>query len=178
MIFKNYSKSLQDVQVAEGVFFEDERGSLKKTMYSKSLIEHMGNISEVLCTTSKLNVIRGLHYQVEPNELKKFITCVSGEILDVFLDIRKDSPTFGKFGAIRLTSGDSKAVLIPEGFAHGFSTLTNHSVVVYLQSGDFDKKSDRSINPLSIGVDWGIVEPIISEKDLNAKQFKDLKIND
>ena len=177
MKVKNYSNTLKDIKIAEGIFFEDLRGSLKKTMYSDLLFEYMGSISEVICTTSKVNVVRGLHYQSEPHQLKKFVTCVSGEILDVFLDIRKDSPTFGQFGTIKLHSKDNYAVLIPEGFAHGYSTLSEESIVVYLQSGNFDKDCDRSINPLSLNIDWLVENPIVSEKDKNAASFQGFKDN-
>lgn len=171
MKFKKFSTTLQDIKIAEGVFFEDHRGFLKKAMHSELLLKSMGNISEILCTTSYANVIRGLHYQSDPHQIKKFVTCVYGEILDVFLDIRKDSPTFGEYGSIKLSNKDNIAVLIPEGFAHGFSTLSEQSVVVYLQSGDFIKSSDRSINPLSVDVDWLVKKPIVSDKDLNAISF-------
>lgn len=177
MKIKNYSKTLKDIKIAEGIFFEDLRGSLKKTMYSDLLFELMGSISEVICTTSKANVVRGLHYQSEPHQLKKFVTCISGEILDVFLDIRKDSPTFGKFGTIRLNSKDNFAVLVPEGFAHGYSTLSENSIVVYLQSGNFDENSDRSISPLSLDINWLVENPIVSEKDKNAVPFARFKDN-
>lgn len=177
MKVKNYSRILKDIKIAEGIFFEDLRGSLKKTMYSDLLFDYMGSISEVICTTSKANVVRGLHYQREPHQLKKFVTCVSGEILDVFLDIRKDSPTFGQFGTIKLNSKDNYAVLIPEGFAHGYSTLSENSIVVYLQSGNFNKNSDRSINPLSLNINWLVENPIISEKDKNSISFESYKEN-
>ena len=133
----------------------------------------MGQVNEVLCTTSKKNVIRGLHFQEQPHEISKFVTCVKGKILDVFVDLRKDSKNFGKFGSKILNESDKLALFVPEGFAHGFSTLSDESIVVYLQSGDFNLNYDRSINPLSLDVDWHVEKPIISDKDKNAINFVD-----
>ena len=173
MLIENFSAQFSEVKIASGVFFEDDRGSLKKSMHTKKINELMGQVNEVLCTTSKKNVIRGLHFQEQPHEISKFVTCVKGKILDVFVDLRKDSKNFGKFGSKILNENDKLALFVPEGFAHGFSTLSDESIVVYLQSGDFNLNYDRSINPLSIDVDWHIEKPIISDKDKNAINFVD-----
>ena len=174
MKVENYSAELSDIKICSGVYFSDERGSLKKAIHGDEIVTLMPNIREVLCTTSKKNVIRGLHYQKDPYQIKKFITCIKGEILDIFVDIRKDSKTYGKHGAQRLTESDSLSVLIPEGFAHGFATLSENSVVVYLQSENFNPEFDRSINPLSLDIDWRVDDPLISEKDKAAVNFIDL----
>ena len=174
MKVENYSAELSDIKICSGVYFSDERGSLKKAIHGDEIVTLMPNIREVLCTTSQKNVIRGLHYQEDPYQIKKFITCIKGEILDIFVDIRKDSKTYGKHGAQRLTESDSLSVLIPEGFAHGFATLSESSIVVYLQSENFNPEFDRSINPLSLDIDWRVDNPIISEKDKTAIKFIDL----
>jgi len=174
MKVENYSAELSDIKICSGVYFSDERGSLKKAIHGDEIVTLMPNIREVLCTTSEKNVIRGLHYQEDPYQIKKFITCIKGEILDVFVDIRKNSKTYGKHGIQRLTESDSLSVLIPEGFAHGFATLSENSVVVYLQSENFKPEFDRSINPLSLDIDWRVDGPLISEKDKAAVNFIDL----
>jgi len=174
MKVENYSAELSDIKICSGVYFSDERGSLKKAIHGDEIATLMPNIREVLCTTSQKNVVRGLHYQEDPYQIKKFITCVKGEILDIFVDIRKDSKTYGKHGAQRLTESDSLSVLIPEGFAHGFATLSKSSIVVYLQSENFNPEFDRSINPLSLDIDWRVDDPIISKKDVEAIKFIDL----
>ena len=89
MKVKNYSTELSDIKICSGVYFSDERGSLKKAIHGDEITMLMPNIREVLCTTSQKNVIRGLHYQEEPHQIKKFITCIKGEVLDIFVDIRK-----------------------------------------------------------------------------------------
>lgn len=174
MKIENFSNELPDIKICSGINFSDERGTLKKSIHGDKISSLMPEIKEVLCTTTKINVIRGLHYQKTPFEIKKFITCVQGEILDVFVDIRKDSPTYGTYGVKKLNQEDSLSILIPEGFAHGYSTLSENSVVVYLQSGNFNSKFDRSINPLSLDIDWQIKNPKISEKDLFAVKFEEM----
>jgi len=173
MQVKEFSDELSEIKICSGVNFNDERGTLKKTIHGDKIDKLFPQIKEVICTTSKKNVIRGLHFQKQPFEIKKFITCVKGSILDVFVDIRKESKTFGKYGTINLSESDSLSILIPEGFAHGYSTLSSESVVVYLQSGNFNPDYDGSINPLSLDIDWKINEPIISEKDTSALNFID-----
>lgn len=173
MKVNDYSKELSEIKVCSGVNFNDDRGTLKKTIHGDELDQLFPEIKEVLCTTSKQNVIRGLHFQKEPFEIKKFITCVKGEILDVFVDIRKNSKTYGAYGTISLNEKDDISVLIPEGFAHGFSTLSKESVVVYLQSGNYSPEYDSAINPLSLDIDWKINNPIISEKDHSAVNLVD-----
>jgi dTDP-4-dehydrorhamnose 3,5-epimerase len=172
MKINNYSKQLQEVKICTGVYFEDHRGILKKSMHGDELNEVIPNVKEVLCTTSKKNVIRGLHYQEHPFEIKKLITCVKGSILDVFVDVRKNSKTYGMFGTKLLSEEDANSVLIPEGYAHGYSTISEESIVVYIQSGNYNPEYDRAINPLSMDIDWKVQNPIVSEKDLEAINFQ------
>tara|TARA_Y100000992_G_C21253781_1_gene487367 strand:- start:1036 stop:1560 length:525 start_codon:yes stop_codon:yes gene_type:complete len=173
MKVKSFSDEFPEVKLCSGVYFSDERGSLKKAIHGNEIHELIPDIKEVLCTSSNKNVVRGMHYQEKPFEIKKFITCIKGEILDVFIDIRKDSKTFGKHGEKILNEEDSLSLLIPEGFAHGFSTLSESSVVVYLQSGDFNPEFDKSINPLSLEIDWKVNDPVVSEKDRTAIKLQD-----
>lgn len=174
MEIENFSNELFEVKICSGLNFSDDRGTLKKTIHGPELNNLMPKVSELLCTTSKKNVIRGLHFQKQPEEIAKFITCVKGEIIDVFVDIRKNSKTFGKYGTIKLTERDEFSVFIPEGFAHGFSTLSETSVITYLQSKNYNPDLDSAVNPLSLNIDWKIDHPIISNKDLNAVNFSDL----
>ena len=172
---KIFSPKFNDVIISEGVIFNDERGLFKKTIYGKKVEEMMGNVSELLCVRSNKNVIRGLHFQNPPTAVSKFITCIEGKILDVFLDIRKNSNNYGSFGSIVLEDRDKKGLFVPEGFAHGYSVLSDYATVVYLQSGDYSPEHDDSINPLSLDIDWKVEEPILSEKDRSAFKFKEFK---
>jgi len=175
MDIEYFSENFKDIKITHGVNFEDERGSLKKTMYGDQLETIISPIKEVLCSTSKRNVICGLHFQNPPFAVDKLVTCVKGEILDVFLDLRKNSKSFGKYGSFNLNEKDKYALLIPKGFAHGYSTLSDDAVIVYLQSGNYSEKHDGSINPLSIDIDWEVDTPILSEKDRNSLDFHEFK---
>lgn len=173
MNIKPVSNIFADVKIVKGKYFVDNRGSLKKTLHGEELTALMPNIREVLCTTSVKNTVRGMHFQDSPYEISKFITCIKGEILDVFIDIRKESDTFGKYSMINLSEQDDLAVFIPEGFAHGYSTKSDLSTVVYLQSGDYTPSHDRSIQPESFGVDWEVESVLLSEKDSTAISLED-----
>ena len=175
MTINSFSNELNEVKIVKGKNVKDTRGVFKKTIYGDGLKTLMPSPSELLNSTSKKNVIRGLHYQNPPHQVSKFITCVHGEILDVFLNIKKDSPYYGCYESIKLSEDDDIALFIPEGYAHGFSVISNIAIVSYLQSGDYNEKSDMAINPLSINVDWKVKNPLISEKDLNAVNFKNLE---
>ena len=175
MAINPFSKELNEVKVIKGKNFKDSRGILKKTIYGDSIKNLMPNPSEVINSTSKKNVIRGLHYQNPPYQVSKFVTCVHGKILDVILNIKKDSPYYGFYDSIELSEDDDIAIFIPEGYAHGFSVISDIAIVSYLQSGDYNEIYDMSINPLSMNIDWKIRNPIVSQKDLNAVMFKNLK---
>ena len=175
MEVKDFSEKFKEIKLIHGLNFEDERGSLKKTMFGDELQNLISPIKEVLCSTSKKSVIRGLHFQNPPFAVKKLITCVKGTVMDVFLDLRSESDTYGEFESIKLKEDDSLALLIPEGFAHGYSTLSNEAILIYLQSGNYNYKYDESINPLSLGIDWQVDNPIISKKDKASENFKRFK---
>ena len=120
---KIFSHEFNEVFVSEGVNFFDERGQFKKAIYGKKLIEMMGSVNELLCIKSNKNVIRGLHFQDPPEAISKFITCIDGKVLDVFLDIRKNSNTYGKYGSKVLKDSDNNGLFIPEGFARILSSI-------------------------------------------------------
>lgn len=171
MKLTSFSKKFPEVLISEGLNFTDERGLFKKTIFGDQINLLMKDVKELLCVNSNKNVIRGLHFQNPPYSVSKFVTCIKGEIFDVFLDIRKKSKTYGQFGGIVLKESDNKGLFIPEGFAHGYSVLTNNTTVIYLQSDNYAPKFDSSINPLSVDIDWKVEKPIISTKDKNSVPF-------
>lgn len=130
------------------------------------------NLGEHFYTFSKKNTIRGLHYQNKPYEQKKIVYVAKGKILDIFLDIRKDSPTYGEWDSIILSESNNKAIFIPEGFAHGFQTLED-SIVVYLCSSEFSPQCYTGIrwNDKNLKIKWVFKNPIISKKDKNLPLF-------
>lgn len=161
-------KEFKDIRLIEGINFSDERGNLKKTIYGNDLNSLMPTVSELLCVTSKKGVLRGMHFQEPPHDLSKFITCINGKILDVFVDLRKSSKTFKKVGSFELSSNDKYSLFIPNGFAHGYLVLSKSATVAYLQSNDYNPDYDKSINPLSLNFKWPLNELLLSEKDKDA----------
>jgi len=171
MKVKNFSDAFPDVKIVEGIVFNDERGTLQKPFYGKNLKNLINPIKEVIFVNSKINVIRGMHFQKHPFEMSKLITCLKGKIIDVFIDLRKDSETFGEFESFELSEENNYSLLIPNGFAHGYAVYSNEASVIYLQSNDYSHQHECGINPLSFGFDWNIENPIISVKDQNLKDY-------
>jgi dTDP-4-dehydrorhamnose 3,5-epimerase len=130
---------------------------------------------------SSKGVIRGLHYQLKPFDQAKLIRVVEGKIFDVALDIRKDSLTFGKWYGIELDSEAKDQLLIPKGFAHGFSVLTDIAVIQYKCDNIYNYQYERGIalNDPALDINWktGSIVPVISEKDFNHPLFKDAENN-
>ena len=154
---------------------EDSRGKFNKTFDFKKL-QDLGiefNIKESYLNTSKKNVIRGMHFQNPPYDHQKLVSCIGGKVLDVFLDIRKNSETFGIFQSIELNEMDDIIIYLPKGIAHGFLALEDNSKVLYYTDSEYNKESDTGIRWDSFGFDWNIVSPILSKRDLSFNSFKD-----
>ena len=122
---------------------------------------------------SQKGTIRGLHFQAEPHAQGKLVWVASGRVLDVMVDLRKDSPDYGKHIRVELDSSDFRMLYIPPGFAHGFSALEN-SLFQYKCTALYQKASEGGINPLDagLGINWQVSDPIISEKDLALPAFQ------
>lgn len=159
--------------VIKPVIFPDDRGYFFESFNSDSF-RKMG-ISFIALqdneSKSARGVIRGLHYQLKPHDQAKLIRVVEGKIYDVALDIRRDSKTFGKWYGIELDSEKKDQLLIPRGFAHGFSVLSDTAVVLYKVDNLYNKNAERGIalNDSTLAINWklGDITPIISEKDRN-----------
>jgi dTDP-4-dehydrorhamnose 3,5-epimerase len=169
---------LEGLLVIHPSVFSDSRGyffeSYRKEAFSGYGISHefvQDNISK-----SKKNTIRGLHYQVGNYVQGKLCHVISGRILDVALDIRFNSPTFGKHFSQELSEDNHSMIWIPPGFAHGFSVLSDEAVFMYKCTAYYSKENERAIlfNDPDLGIDWKIEVPVVSEKDLNAKLFNEI----
>ncbi len=148
---------------------EDARGSFVKS-YSETLLKKAGvdfTLRESYFSFSKKDVVRGMHFQLPPYQHSKVVFCPVGAILDVIVDLRKDSPTYLKHFADELSAENKRAVYIPEGFAHGFKALTDDALTYYLVSSEYNKDADTGIRYDTIGFDWGVAEPVISARDLS-----------
>ena len=168
---------IEDLLIIEPQLFKDERGFFYES-YNKNNLDI--NIVFVQDNESKSykGVIRGLHFQAPPFEQSKLVRCVSGNILDVALDLRKNSKTYGKFFSIELSSENNKQLFVPKGFAHGFQVLSETAIVNYKVDSFYNPKSDSGIiwNDKDLSIDWNLdIKPILSDKDLKLISVKDLK---
>jgi dTDP-4-dehydrorhamnose 3,5-epimerase len=146
--------------------FQDQRGYFLESYRQDSGLSFVqDNIS-----FSVKNTIRGLHYQVGPGQAK-LVQCLSGSILDIAVDIRPDSPTFGQYEAVELSN--VKQLYIPIGFAHGFCVLSDTALVHYKVSSYYDPQLERSIrwNDPTLNIQWPVQDPILSDKDRSASFF-------
>jgi len=174
---------IEDVLIIEPQVFRDYRGWFCET-YSKVKFEENGiNIDFVQDNSSfsaQKGTLRGLHFQLSPKAQTKLLRCTKGAIIDVAVDLRKDSKTYKKWVAVELSEENKKQLLIPKGFAHGFITLVDNVEVNYKVDEFYSKEHDRSIrfDDSEIGIIWGsITNPILSNKDLQAPLLKDSDVN-
>lgn len=165
---------LADAYVIDQPAFYDDRGSFVKTFHETTLAEHgiQFQLKESYFSLSKKDVIRGMHFQTPPHQHAKIVFCPQGAILDVIVDLRKASPTYGQYYAQELSAANHKAYYIPEGFAHGFKSLTDDAITYYLVSSEYSKEHDTGILYNTFGFDWGIEHPIISERDLSFEMLQ------
>ena len=175
-------QALPDVVLIEPKAFGDDRGWFMET-YKRSEFEANGirtDFRQDNHSRSKTKgVLRGLHYQKDPAAQGKLVRCVVGAIYDVAVDIRKGSPTYGRWIAAELSAKDRNMLWVPPGFAHGFCTLTDVSEVVYKASAEYSALHDRGIrwNDPAIGVRWPIATPVLSTKDAQAPTLADADNN-
>lgn len=174
-IFKKLE--IPDVALIESESFSDERGRFLET-YKSSDFQAFGINSGFVqdsCSYSKKGVLRGMHYQKPPFAQAKLIKAVKGRILDVAVDIRSASASFGQWVAQELSEDNNLMLYIPEGFAHGFLALTDEVVIVYKMSKEYAPESDSGIiwNDPKLNIKWPIINPIISKKDSQLPLFQD-----
>lgn len=174
---KIITTKFSDIFVIEPQIFNDHRGcffeNYHKTKYEQYNLKNIfvqDNIS-----VSMKNVLRGLHFQY-PNEQCKLVSVLRGEVFDVVVDIRTNSPTFGQWFSIILNEHNKKQLYIAEGFAHGFVALSDNTIFNYKCSDFYNSTAERSIlwNDPSIGISWPITNPILSYKDNNAPELNDI----
>lgn len=170
-----YSEPLHNLFVLQSDIFQDKRGEFHK-IFNNHQLENLGletTLHEIYYSVNKKHVIRGMHFQIPPFDHNKIVWISQGKIKDVVLDIRLNSPSYGKYFSIELNSYDGKFIYIPTGFAHGFISLEDNTIVNYAQSSCHEPSSDSGILYNSFGMDWGEINPIISDRDLNFVQFNE-----
>lgn len=157
--------------------FDDDRGVFVKVfqepLFQKENIQF--ELKESYFSLSRKKVIRGMHFQLPPFQHRKIVFCPQGAILDVILDLRADSSTYGSYFAAELSENNHLGLFIPEGFAHGFRSLTENAITSYLVSSAYQKDSDTGIRWDSFGMDWQLPDPVISPRDRSFVAFRDFK---
>ncbi len=173
---------LDDVLIVRPAILRDDRGSFCETWsardWQQAGIDFMP-VQENHSVSIQAGTIRGLHYQLEPMAQTKVIRVVRGAALDVAVDIRRGSPTFGRWVSIELTEQDQNHVLIPRGFAHGFCTLRPDTEVMYMVDRHYSPEHDRAIrwDDSTIGIGWPFDEVVLSDRDRKAPMLSEAEIN-
>jgi len=175
------SKVLPEVIIIEPNVFRDKRGNFIETYQAQKYSEH--GISSTFIqdnqSSSVKGVIRGLHYQIGKPQ-GKLAWVNEGEIMDVVVDIRRGSSTFGKWISVMLSSENFRQLYIPEGFAHGYCVLSNNATFIYKCSDYYDPREERGIlwNDPSLNIDWPITDPFLSYKDKQLPPLADISESD
>lgn len=168
----------------EGLFlfqpklFGDERGYFYESFNQRKFNELTGwqnvNFVQDNQSLSQKNVLRGMHFQVPPHAQGKLVRVIRGAVLDVVVDLRKNSPQFGKHYSVEISDKNHTQLFIPAGFAHGFLTLEDHTIFSYKCTAYYHQESEVSLNwnDEDLGIDWGIHAPLVSAKDQAAISFK------
>ncbi|MFP1786003.1 dTDP-4-dehydrorhamnose 3,5-epimerase [Lonsdalea quercina] len=169
--------AIPDVKIIEPMVFEDDRGFFMESFNQMKFEEAIGrNVNFVQDNHSKSSkgVLRGLHYQLPPFAQAKLVRCVLGEVLDIAVDVRKTSPTFGHSVSVNLSQSNKRQFWIPEGFAHGFVVLSENAEFVYKTNNYYSPSHERCIlwNDIDLNIQWDMVtQPIVSSKDAKGVSF-------
>ena len=181
---KIISTEIKDLFIIQPEIYSDERGYFFESFNEKKFNEKFPYIKFCQDNESKSSygVLRGLHYQIPPKAQTKLVRVIKGKVLDVAVDIRKGSSSFGKYFSIELSEENKKQLLIPRGFAHGFVVLSEDAIVSYKVDNFYDQKLDRGINynDKELGIDWRINNSklILSTKDKELPLFTDAEFFD
>lgn len=155
--------------------FQDNRGSFVK-VFNETIFEHEDiklDMKEQYYSVSHKGVLRGLHFQIPPFDHSKLVYCLMGSVMDVIVDLRIGSPTFGKYCKVELSSNNKKVMFIPSGLAHGFYVLSEQAILVYSVTSEYSEKHDGGILWNSLDIPWPTSNPIISQRD---SQFCELDL--
>jgi dTDP-4-dehydrorhamnose 3,5-epimerase/CDP-3, 6-dideoxy-D-glycero-D-glycero-4-hexulose-5-epimerase len=174
-VIEHSSTSIDGLVVLSNPIFHDVRGSFKKLL-SKDAFDILSlecNFAELYYSVNKKDIIRGMHFQIPPMDHVKMVYVPAGKIIDVCLDLRHESKTFGNYFSITLSGNDDAYIYIPKGIAHGFVSLEDNTIVHYAQTSCYSQEHDYGIRYDSFGFDWGIRNPIVSDRDKLLPLFAD-----
>ena len=172
---------IPEVILVEAKVFPDERGFFSETFKESIFIENGINTRFIQDNYSHSikGVLRGLHYQKDPKAQTKLVTAITGEIFDVAVDIRKGSPTYGKWVSEILSEKNHNSLLVPKGFAHGFVVLSEEADVIYKVDEEYSPENDRGLiwNDPTVAVKWPLEKPIVSKKDNEQTHLESIDNN-
>lgn len=177
--FTKIETPLEGVYIIETKVFSDERGFFLES-YNKKEFEELGIyinfVQDNHSLSLKAGTLRGIHFQLEPKAQTKLVRCIKGAIYDVVVDLRKGSPTFGKWISVILTEDNKRQLLIPKGFGHAFLTLVPNTEVLYKVDEYYSPEHDRSLrwDDPDLNVDWPIKDPLLSPKDKGAPTLREI----
>ena len=174
-MFSVKKTKIEDCYLLDPLVHEDQRGLFVKSFH-KSSLTNLGLVSdfkEDFYSISKKNVIRGLHLAKPPRDHEKTVTCLSGEVLDLVLDLRVGSPTFGKCESFLLSAMNKRIVYIGKGIAHGFLSKTDHTILYYKVASEYNASDDIGVRWDSIDFEWPISNPVLSERDSEFPTLED-----
>jgi len=168
---------IEGLLVIKPAVFEDKRGYFFES-YNEKILQRSGLDTRFVQDNQSLsqkNVLRGLHFQSPPHAQGKLVRVIKGSVLDVVVDIRKRSPTYGKHFSLELNEQNKTMLWVPEGFAHGFVTLQDETIFYYKCNNYYNKESEGCVkwDDPSLGIDWHVSEPVLSDKDLSGTPFAD-----
>ncbi len=172
-ILRLVETTINGLKVLEPRVFEDTRGKFIKTFNDTFFKEHGLDIEikESYYSISHKDVLRGMHFQIPPHDHLKLVYVPYGKIIDVVLDIRKSSPTYGESFEVELSGENAKVLIIPKGLAHGFKSLEDNTNVTYMQTSGYAPESDGGIKFDSFGYDWDLPDAKMSERDTGFESF-------
>ena len=183
---KRIDTAIEGVYIIESDCYGDNRGWFMET-YNEAKFKEMGIdtvfVQDNMSYSAQKGTLRGLHYQRDPHSQAKLVRCTKGKVIDVAVDIRKGSPTYGKYVTCELSAENKRMFYIPRGMAHGFLTLSDDVEFQYKCDNLYNKESEGGIryNDPTINVDWGTllngIEPVLSEKDKNAPTLENCNAN-
>ena len=177
MAYKFISTEIPGLLVVESEKFGDKRGFFMEIFKESAFLQGglQARFKQDNCSFSRKNVLRGMHYQLPPFAQGKFVRVLKGAIWDVGVDIRKFSPTFGKWQAMELNEKNNLALYLPPGFAHGFVVLSEEALVIYKITEEYHPESERGIrwNDPTINIAWPVKNPIVAERDRILPLLKD-----
>lgn len=169
--------ALPDVLILTPARFDDERGFFSESWNRKTLTDAGVVLPDFVqdnhSMSRRAGTVRGLHYQAPPFAQGKLVRCGRGALLDVAVDARRGSPTYGQSVTVQLSHGNGRQLWIPAGFLHGFVTQEPDTEIIYKCTAPYDRASDGAVRWDSLGIDWGVDDPLVSDKDRDAPAFAD-----